>query len=415
MIPYESSSPIKSFSGSTSITLKEYTSSNVLIDGSARTISVTGYFKYIQNVNMNNVSSKYGYWEFTTGNSIYQDKLTFDVLQDENLKYQLPYKNYFFTHFDTGRYYKFSGIDSLSRPIYLTYDFSTGNAAWNNVPYLKSEYSSYITKNDAFFNLNIKKYLDPVITYNTIIEADKPSIDTFTIESSSIGSYSEEGIVKNEYSELIISRSGKLTSNSSYVRKTSVNENINQIVVGSSYSLNILNKRDRVFKIMSMSENYINEYNILATEYNLNKFKEIEDNYTVDNLNNTFNQSIGLTQYVSTNEDFKLKAPVIQSLLPVKYGNNPMSLEIKWGSVDNASSYSVFIQTPSKQTPNYETTIAASLFNNSLNAFVYLYQLPTNTEIGTYTVTIRATYSIVGSYDYKSSPISKRSVTILTY
>ena len=164
-----------------------------------------------------------------------------------------------------------------------------------------------------------------------------------------------------------------------------------------------------------MSENYINEYNILATEYNLNKFKEIEDNYTVDNLNNTFNQTAGLTQSISTSEDSKLKAPVIQSLLPVKYGKYPTSLEIKWNSVDNASSYSIFIQTPSKQSSNYETTVSATSFNASLNSFIYLYQLPTITEIGTYTISIRAIYSSVGASDYKSSPTSKRSVTLLTY
>jgi hypothetical protein len=213
MLPYESSSSIKSFSGVTTVNLTEKDASTNTQVGVVKQLKITGYFNYIPDVNMNNVLSKYGYWEFTTGNNPNSDKLAFDVLNNENLKYQLPYKNYFFTHFDTGRYYKYSGKDSLSRPIYLTYDFSTGTSNWKSVPYLKTTYSSYTPTNDAFFNLSIKKYCNPVITYNTIIEGDRPSIDTFNIKSSSFGTYSEDGIVKNEYSELIISKSGSLNSN----------------------------------------------------------------------------------------------------------------------------------------------------------------------------------------------------------
>jgi predicted phage tail protein len=222
------------------------------------------------------------------------------------------------------------------------------------------------------------------------------------------------GELLNEYTELYITKSGKdLITNSFCGKKCSVSKNLNQLFVGSSYSLSLINNSPKIFKIFSMSENYINEYNILASEYNLDKFKEIEDNYQIDNLENTFN-ALNKNNYVTKSSSKELlAATVIYSVSKVQYGNISY-LEIKWGNVINATSFDVYIQTPSSHTSNFimSATYDAD-FNKNLNLYVKTWQLPiSNMEIGTYIISIQSVSTLLAN---RFSPLAKRSITIMNY
>lgn len=412
MNAFDTSSPVKSFSGISKVRYKIETLNPQSIF--YQTKNETGYLTYIENININNQPSKYGHWQFTIGLGINQDKLIFDVLENENLKYQLPYKNYFFEHFDTGRYFRYSGINEFSNNFYNTIDFDPRiENQWTNLPD-DANHTGIVIKNSKS-KFTISNYKDPIITYNNVIENDRPSIDTFYILNYTTGNYIHNTEIYNEYTELILSKSGKSQLNLGEFDqiKSSVSVDLSKLVVGSTYSLNLLNNKDKIYKIMAITENYINEYNIIGSEYNLDKFKEIEDNSEVDNLQNTFNFLTAQSQASQILEKDKLAAPVISSL---RYISNLKAIEIKWNSVQNADSYDIYIQTPSKQTTNFITKAYYNIdYDNYTNSFLKIWYLPTNPEVGTYTISIQSNASTLATSSYKFSAISKRSINILDY
>jgi hypothetical protein len=186
-------------------------------------------------------------------------------------------------------------------------------------------------------------------------------------------------------------------------------------VVGTSYSLNLLNKRDKIYKIMSVSENYINEYNILATEYNLDKFKEIEENYEIDNLQNTFNFLNGNSESQQTTISNLLAAPVISSLIFIA-GDTPF-IEIRWSSVQNADKFKIFMQTPSKVTNNHEFLADSTDYQSNLSSYVKALSISQTEdyEVGTYIISIQSFNDGVDSRTSQFSALSKRSINILSY
>jgi len=415
MNTFDTTSPIKSFSGIVDVTYEIYTGLNVAFG--TCTNQIVGYLNYMQNNNINNQPSKYGYWEFVTGIGDKQDKLLFDILQNESLKYQLPYKNYFFEYFDTGRYLRYSGVDSSEAIIYSSLDFNPKESkVWSDFPNDSNHTGISIKKTCTQFL--ISDYQSPTISYNSIIEGDRPSIDTFYITGYRTGSYKVNQEILNEYSELYITRSGKNNLNNDIefdIKKESVLLNEDRLVIGSSYSLNLLNKRDKIYKIMSITENYINEYNILATEYNLDKFKEIEENAGIDNLQNTFNFLTAQAESKQASDKERLAAPVISSLRYIIFNAQP-SLEIKWANVLNANLFKIYIQTPSKQTSNYEASANySSDYNKNISSYLKIWALPTNPEIGTYTVSIQSLSDDNSIYLYKMSPFASKSVSIMNY
>ena len=408
---FETKSSIKSFSGVSNVRY-EITTGNSNIAGYI-TKNITGYLTYIQNININNESSKYGYWQFTIGSTNEdQDKILFDVLQNESIKYQLPYKNYFFEYFDTGRYLRYSGVNDFGN-IYNSIDFDPRiESVWKNLPNDLNHTGE--VKKSSLFKFSITNYKKPSLSYTQIIENDRPSIDTFKIINFETGSCICNNIIYNEYTELILSKQNYNNNFDGARYKTSTANNLNNIHAGYPYSLTINNNKSKIYKINSISENYINEYNLIASEYNLDKFKEIEDNYQVDDLKTTFNFLNAYTQSIDSKTSREIQAPVIKSL---KYISNIKGIEIKWNSVVNANMYDIFIQTPSKQTNNFIATASYEQdFNKENNYFEKVWFLPENFEIGTYTISIQAysTFNNTNSINLVS-PTSSRSINIMTY
>jgi hypothetical protein len=145
---------------------------------------------------------------------------------------------------------------------------------------------------------------------------------------------------------------------------------------------------------MSITENYINEYNLLATEYNTDKFKLIEENASVDDLNSTFNF---ISAYNSKNnfsiKNDLLKAPIFKSLKYIrddKYSKKYLNIQWTPTNPDTNLVYQIFIQTPSKQTNNHTiSNIGSDYYNEINNEYEINFDLENaNFEIGTYQVSI---------------------------
>jgi hypothetical protein len=332
--------------------------------------------RYIKNYDINNnYSIKYGHWRLTTGdvNNICQDLYLFDSTSDLICKNTNQKKQYFFSLFDSGKYLRFTGMNLLGEPSYEYSGFSlTGNT-------------------DEPFKISVNNslgYSSGLISYSQIIENDRPSIENFKIITGY--HYPNDG-----YSELEISKSGWNYLEGGFEKiKESVLDGIQNLVTGSPFSLKIKNINQPIFKIMSITENYINEYSILATEYNTQKFKLIEENSSIDDLNNTFNF---LSAYNSKNNnskrDFLLKAPIFKSLKYVvdnKYGKK--YLNIQWSPSNEYSDliYQIFIQTPSKQTNNHTiSNIGSDYYSEINNEYEVNFDLENaNFEVGTYQVSI---------------------------
>jgi hypothetical protein len=184
---------------------------------------------------------------------------------------------------------------------------------------------------------------------------------------------------------------------------------------------------------MSITENYINEYNLLATEYNPDKFKLIEENATIDDLNNTFNF---ISAYNSKNnkseKDSLLKAPIFKSLKYVrdeKYGKKYLNIQWAASNVNYNLIYQIYIQTPSKQTNNHTIqNIGIENYNEINNEYEINFDLENaNFEIGTYQVSISSSsqnleafngvLSMQGNTNFlnRISTIASKSILILEY
>jgi hypothetical protein len=381
------------------------------------TIILKTCLSYIKNYDINNnFSTKYGHWKLTTGSSdnTRQDFYLFDSVADLVLKNTNPKKEYYFSFFDSGKYMRFTGESLDGEPLYENSGFSmTGNTS-----------EPFKICVDSFFG-----YKNGLISYPQIIENDRPSVENFKIIT---GCHCANG----GYSELEISKSGWNVQNGIFEKiKESVKNGIDSLVTGSSFSLKIKNLNQPIFKIMSITENYINEYNLLATEYNPQKFKLIEENSSVDDLNNTFNF---ISAYNSKNNNYSeqalLKAPIFKSLqyfIDPKYGKK--YLNIKWApsNPDPNLLYQIFIQTPSKQTNNLSIlNIDSRNYNVINNEYEINFDLEkANFEIGTYQVSISSSTQIVteggGILSAKSvlgnnflnriSNMTSRTVLILEY
>lgn len=418
------------------------------------TNSLSVLMQYVKGCDLNGCLSSYGHWEMRTGTGSISTSnfcctsnvAVLDVSNTE-LKFSLAHRPYYFEYFDTGKFLQLTGLVS-GTPLYFDATsnvqncidcaaLGTGVHPAFNYPHTyvsqakigcATKFScigntidscGYINMSSPVctFGFSVSSYNSSALKYSDVIESDRPSIETFYITGFSTGAYVNEFTkCQNEYSELYITKSGRALSTSAFSGiKESVESGISNLITGSSYSLKVRNVVKPTFKIMSITENYINEYSILSAQYRPEKFKEIEENTTVDSLADTFNFLSAYNSATSTNSAGSLSAPVISSFGIVAYMNGSV-MQARWVPVDGATKYHVFIKTPSKQTKNTAVEISGSSLDEDSGEFVYNFTLPKdNVEVGTYTVYIEAFSETTGNSMYKFSPQASRSASVLTY
>jgi hypothetical protein len=184
--------------------------------------------------------------------------------------------------------------------------------------------------------------------------------------------------------------------------------------------LNLIGKEKSFFKINSINENYINEYNILATQYSEDKYQEIEQfQIPREKVETTFNALYYYDRSTRTIDlEKSLNSPIINNIYKYISQDNRIGLIIDWEmshDLIETVTYKIYIQTPSKQTANIELTANYSNYNPTLGMFRYTWNGNSllNNEFGTYTVHIMA--SIKDGDLNKFSNKNSKSVTILDY
>ena len=400
------------------------------------------------------------HWQLSTG-AAFTDYVELDFT-DTYLK-EIDYVNnkHCFEALKTGAYFQYSGKNSFNQSVYLKSYFNPQSFYFNTasasvVPPFYSEstkhkdainyHNSQLSasqSNVALYNLKLnecKAYVDNVsltqdfkatkikitqsgitgssISYSDIIENDRPSIEAFFIcEYKNCTTFDDYSNVLNQYSELVLSK----RSENGYT-KDSVKDGLNNLQVGSYYSLSIIDRETPIFKIFSITENYINEYNILATQYRCEKFNEVEENIQTDLLENTFNSLYYYDSMRNQSETTvnRLKSPVISSLEVIKDLSNKKFIKVSWDWSSFSEDYKdvkyrLYFQSPSKQTSNFEIVLTYNeAWNTQENIFTYYYgESALQREIGTYKISIEAIYEKNSIYKY--SPATHRSLTIMEY
>jgi hypothetical protein len=380
-------------------------------------INIPFELSYISNCNIKFENSKYGHWLLSTGNnSIGNNYFKFDAVVDEAIKYQAPHGRYIFEYFDTGCFYCYNKNETAQSFTLKCFD-ENGYPLYETLP----KYNSYVLDKKFIEDLcfNVIEYKKARITYEDVIQNDRPSVESFEIVCvSGTGAFYETRLDLsrekiNEYSCLILSKkdyvfglnkeSEIVQQSSEYRVKSSItkeNGGIDNILIGSPYSLTLQTKESKIFKVMSISENYINEYDIFASQFNCEKFKEIEDCSSVDNLSSTFNFLYGYTSasQASQSNNF-LTTPLINCLSLYKDQKENVYIQASWKAIPqnkDSINYKLYVQTPSSTTNNFLidlTTCDLSKFCNN-NLFNYNFLLPENSkrEIGTYKFSIQAVY-----------------------
>ena len=412
-------------------------------------INVPFELSYISSCNIMFENSKYGHWLLSTGtNSICNNYFKFDAVIDDAIKYQAPHGRYVFEYFDTGCYYAYDKAGSAQNFILKGFDQSA-SPLYETGP----KYNSFVLSRNFIDNLcfNVIEYKKARITYEDVIQNDRPSIESFEILCVlGTGAFYETRLdlsreKLNEYSCLILSKKDRssFTTVSNFLNTESqINEEtaqfktkaslmkenggIDNILIGSPYSLTLETKEPKIFKVMSISENYINEYNIFASQFNCAKFKEIEDCSSVDNLSSTFNFLYGYTSAseASTENNF-LTTPLIDSLCLTKDQNQNIYIRTLWKPIPqnrDSVNYKLYIQTPSSTTNNFSIDLRNEELMKycSNNLFSYNFLLPEDSrrEVGTYKFSIQAIYQccIEGLPQPKQfSDCSSRTINIMNF
>jgi hypothetical protein len=304
----------------------------------------------------------------------------FDSKLDPQLKYNLQDKEYFFNYIDTG-YVTCQDGSNLSTSAISPSCYSFNKKTIN---VLQTSSSSKLS-------------------YYDIIESDRPSVETFRICSSSIVTGAVTGAnndVMGCYSIFCVFKDNK----------ASINSGIGNICVGTPYSLTLYDTCEKLFKIMSISENYINEYNIIANQYDICKFNYIEAAVAKDDLESTFNQLYNYNSPSNVDDQNAIKPPQILSL---ERSSDLQSINLTFYKSIGATKYSIYVQTPSKQTKNFTQDLNDADYNS--NTITYSFPLSAK-EVGTYIFSIASvSQNSVDTTLVKYSNTNQRSITIVSY
>jgi hypothetical protein len=372
---------------------------------------------YIANLNLCSQYDIFGHWVLKNKDESTLGCIEFDNFCDPLIKKQYPHKQYFFEHFCCANIVK----PTTGTICTITGYNINGNALYG---FVNNFTETSINNQINLFNFEIVKYDDASISYIDTLESDKPSIETFYTISTGQYEAITTGYYDSEYSLLTLSK-----RNLNGFTKRSIapqNGGLDNIKVGSPYSLKIINCNPILYKIVEIKENYINEYSVSAKQYHENKFAEIDENPTVDDINSTFDFMYAIEQASrSSCESSILKAPVLNDVSIIKYpsqeGKENLGLSINWTPAvssdavcNNILSYKLTIFYPSNKISqsNLPYCCCSTIFNlcNSNSS------LPI--EVGTYKIQLQAfqAYDSLNLENIsKISSVTTKNITVIDY
>jgi len=182
------------------------------------------------------------------------------------------------------------------------------------------------------------------------------------------------------------------------------------IRVGSPCSITIANTKQQIYKIQSIKELNLNEYEVIASKFDTGKFSEIEkgetglmqDFFTAFPSARNTNVSEGNAVSLENKFEYDLKFPRI---LAFATGNwdlqfDTADLSGRWTSVADANCYNVELITPKFKSIKQTVTGTSAVFEDQV-------------EVGRFTLKVTARNT--GSYPNPISATASSTTTVLSY
>jgi hypothetical protein len=183
-----------------------------------------------------------------------------------------------------------------------------------------------------------------------------------------------------------------------------------QIRAGTPCSITIANTKQQIYKIQSIKELNLNEYEVIASKFDTGKFSEIESGETglMQDFFSAFpssrNTSVseGSGELLQNKFKYDLAFP---NILAFRTGNWDMQsdtadLSGRWSAVPNADCYNVELVTPKFKSIKQTVTGTSAIFEDQ-------------TEVGRFTLKVTARNT--GSYPNPISATSFSTATVLSY
>ena len=182
------------------------------------------------------------------------------------------------------------------------------------------------------------------------------------------------------------------------------------IRVGSPCSITIANTKQQIYKIQSIKELNLNEYEVIASKFDTGKFSEIEkgetglmqDFFTAFPSARNTNVSEGNAVSLESKFQYDLKFPRISAFATGNWDlqSDTADLSGRWASVANADCYNVELITPKFKSIKQTVTGTSAIFEDQV-------------EVGRFTLKVTARNT--GSYPNPISATASSTTTVLSY
>jgi len=183
-----------------------------------------------------------------------------------------------------------------------------------------------------------------------------------------------------------------------------------EIQVGAPCSVTVANTQQQIYKIQSIRELNLNEYEVIASKFDTGKFAEIEKGET-DLLNDFFaafpsdrrtEVSEGNAELIQNKFAYQLPPPSIQTFITGVFDaqNDTADISGSWSSVDGANAYDVELVTPKYRSIKSRITGTSIVFDDQ-------------SEVGRFSLKVTARNT--GSYPNPISPTMVAGLKVISY
>ncbi|MFZ9472921.1 MAG: phage tail protein [Sediminibacterium sp.] len=184
---------------------------------------------------------------------------------------------------------------------------------------------------------------------------------------------------------------------------------LDQVKIGTPCSITLANTAQEIYKIQSIKELNLNEYEIIASKFDTGKFAEIEAG---ENLNEFFNYfpsvrdtfvNEGTAAKVSNQFAYDLTGfPLITAFTTGNFDsqNDIVDITGQWNSVEGANAYNVELISPKYKSTKVQTTGTSIMFEDQA-------------EVGNYTLKVTAVGT--GVYPNLISATHSKTFKVLSY
>lgn len=217
----------------------------------------------------------------------------------------------------------------------------------------------------------------------------------YTISRSGTSWYlrlaANSGIITSGCSGQNVPYSGEWISGGCYYSPTFTNPNrefLDRVVKGSPFGITMSGMDKEIYKVTSIKESNINEYEVSAIKFNTGKFAEIESSQNLDDFYSVYSSIPRQTfQSPSSTEAsiYSLSPPSITAFSTGNYDGQGDTLDISgsWSAVNGAASYLISMIAPNGQKTSLDVTGLNYVFNDQ-------------SQLGFYRLTISAKNASLG-------------------